>query len=230
MAKRTDGRILYVTFANNLPRVQGTFLKAMSPEVANRVDFRSLHSWAQEFLHARGVSVRLHGDKAETAFSLAWKHVGRGSHLAEIDPRPGYWREEIDHVIKGRGVTTFEEYASVPRRRRRTNLRRAHRQAVWKLYEAYESRRVERGVHDFNDVLSLALAEATRHADRSPYAAVIVDEVQDLTLVASASCTLSSATHPTGCCWSVTASRPYTQADSASPRRASTSAVTAGRC
>ncbi|KAA6213352.1 NERD nuclease [Streptomyces albofaciens JCM 4342] len=183
LAKRTDGRILYVTFANNLPRVQGTFLKAMSPEVANRVDFRSLHSWAQEFLHARGVSVRLHGDKAETAFSLAWKHVGRGSHLAEIDPRPGYWREEIDHVIKGRGVTTFEEYASVPRRRRRTNLRRAHRQAVWKLYEAYESRRVERGVHDFNDVLSLALAEATRHADRSPYAAVIVDEVQDLTLV-----------------------------------------------
>ncbi|MFH8753091.1 UvrD-helicase domain-containing protein [Streptomyces rimosus] len=183
LAKRTGGRILYVTFANNLPRVQGTFLKTMSPAVADRVDFRSLHSWAQEFLHARGVPVRLHGDKAETAFSLAWKHVGRGSRLAEIDPRPGYWREEIDHVIKGRGITTFEEYASVPRRRRRTVLRRAHRQAVWELYEAYESRRTERGVHDFNDVLSLALAEARRHADRSPYTSVIVDEVQDLTLV-----------------------------------------------
>ncbi|KOG51598.1 NERD nuclease [Streptomyces griseoflavus] len=183
LAKRTGGRILYVTFANNLPRVQGTFLKAMSPAVADRVDFRSLHSWAQEFLHARGVPVRLHGDKAETAFSLAWKYVGRGSRLAEIDPRPGYWREEIDHVIKGRGITTFEEYASVPRRRRRTVLRRAHRQAVWELYEAYESRRTERGVHDFNDVLSLALEEARRHADRSPYTSVIVDEVQDLTLV-----------------------------------------------
>ncbi|OAR22059.1 NERD nuclease [Streptomyces sp. ERV7] len=183
LARRTGGRILYVTFANNLPRVQGTFLRAMSPEVADRVDFRSLHSWAQEFLHERGVPVRLHGDKAETAFSLAWKHIGRDSRLAEIDPAPGYWHEEIDHVIKGRGITTFEQYATVPRRRRRTSLRRSHRQAVWELYEAYESLRVERGVHDFNDVLSLALAEAARHTDQPPYGAVIVDEVQDLTLV-----------------------------------------------
>ncbi|AYG82784.1 Putative ATP-dependent DNA helicase YjcD [Streptomyces hundungensis] len=183
LAKRTSGRILYVTYANNLPRVQGTFLRTMAPAVADRVVFRSLHSWAQEFLQERGVPVRLHGDKAETAFSLAWKHVGRGSRLAEIDPAPGYWRDEIDHVIKGRGITTFEEYAIVPRRRRRTSLRRSHREAVWALYEAYESLRVERGVHDFNDVLALALAEAGRPSTRSPYAAVIVDEVQDLTLV-----------------------------------------------
>lgn len=183
LARRTSGRILYVTFANNLPRVQGTFLKSMSPAVADRVDFRSLHSWAQEFLQERGVKVRLHGDKAETAFSLAWKHVGRESRLAEIDPAPVYWHEEIDHVIKGRGITTFEEYATVPRRRRRATLRQPHRQAVWALYEAYESLRTERGVHDFNDVLSLALAEAARHTDQPRYAAVIVDEVQDLTLV-----------------------------------------------
>ncbi|WP_329302308.1 UvrD-helicase domain-containing protein [Streptomyces sp. NBC_00659] len=127
--------------------------------------------------------MRLHGDKAETTFSLAWKHVGRDSRLAEIDPAPIYWREEIDHVVKGRGITTFEEYATVPRRRRRASLRRPHRQAVWELYEVYESLRIERGVHDFNDVLSLALTEASRHTDRLPYTAVIVDEVQDLTLV-----------------------------------------------
>ncbi|GHC56336.1 nuclease-related domain-containing DEAD/DEAH box helicase [Streptomyces flavofungini] len=183
LARRTSGRILYVTFANNLPRVQGTFLKTMSPAVADRVDFRSLHSWAREFLQEGGVQVRLHGDKAETAFSLAWKHVGRDSRLAEIDPAPGYWREEIDYVIKGRGITAFEEYTTVPRRRRRASLRRPHREAVWALYEAYESLRIERGVHDFNDVLTLALAEATRRTDGPHYAAVIVDEVQDLTLV-----------------------------------------------
>ncbi|MEV6393920.1 UvrD-helicase domain-containing protein [Streptomyces sp. NPDC051907] len=183
LAQRTTGRILYVTFANNLPRVQSTFLKAMSPAVADRVDFRSLHSWAQEFLHDCGVPVRLHGDKAQTAFSLAWKHVGRDSCLAEIDPAPGYWKEEIDYVVKGRGIASFEEYATVPRRRRRASLRRPHRQAVWTLYEAYEALRAERGVHDFNDVLSLALTEARRRAGERRYAAVIVDEVQDLTLV-----------------------------------------------
>ncbi|MFE6779468.1 UvrD-helicase domain-containing protein [Streptomyces sp. NPDC057702] len=183
LARRTTGRLLYVTYANNLPRVQGTFLATMSPAVADRVDFRSLHSWAREFLRERGVPVRLHGEKAATAFSLAWKRVGRDSRLAEIDPAPGYWEEEIGYVIKGRGLTTFEEYATVPRRRRRTSLRRPHREAVWALYEAYEALRVERGVHDFNDVLSLALAEATRATDRPRYAGVIADEVQDLSLV-----------------------------------------------
>lgn len=183
LARRTTGRILYVTFANNLPRVQATFLHAMSPSVADRVDFRSLHSWAQDFLHDCDVPVRLHNAKAQTAFSLAWKHVGRDSRLSEIDPGPVYWKEEIDYVIKGRGITSFEEYATVPRRRRRASLRRPHRQAVWDLYEDYEARRTERGVHDFNDVLSLALSEARRRTGEQRYAAVIVDEVQDLTLV-----------------------------------------------
>ncbi|MGW2037259.1 UvrD-helicase domain-containing protein [Streptomyces virginiae] len=183
LARRTTGRILYVTFANNLPRVQSTFLRTMAPSVADRVDFRSLHSWAQEFLQERGVQVRLSGDKAETAFSRAWTHVGRESRLAQIDPGHLYWREEIDYVIKGRGLTRFEEYANVVRRRRRAGLHRTQRQSVWELYEEYEARRHERGVHDFNDVLSMALAEASGEQGPPPYAAVIVDEVQDLTLV-----------------------------------------------
>ncbi|MFD8885826.1 UvrD-helicase domain-containing protein [Streptomyces erythrochromogenes] len=186
LARRTTGRILYVTFANNLPRVQSTFLRTMAPAVAGRVDFRSLHSWAQEFLQERGVPVRLNGDKAETAFSLAWKNLGRGSRLVQIDPGPAYWREEIDYVIKGRGLTRFEEYAVVVRKRRKAGLHRTQRQSVWELYEEYEARRRERGVHDFNDVLSLALGEVSRETeDRGgpPYAAVVVDEVQDLTLV-----------------------------------------------
>lgn len=168
LARRTTGRILYVTFANNLPRVQSTFLRTMAPAVADRVDFRSLHSWAQEFLQERGIPVRLHRDKAETAFSLAWKNVGRESRLVALDPAPTYWREEIDYVIKGRGLTSFEEYATVHRRRRKASLHRTHRQSVWELYEAYESLRGERGVHDFNDVLSFALAEASRRARTAP--------------------------------------------------------------
>ncbi len=183
LAQRTTKRVLYVTFANNLPRVQSSLLRIMSPSAADRMDFRSLHAWARDFLRERDIPVRLDVGRAETAFSLAWKHVGRDSCLAEIDPAPGYWREEIHHVIKGRGLTTFPQYAAVRRHRRLTSLRRPHREAVWALYERYERIRVEREVHDFGDVLSLALVEAGRRPERSPYAAVVVDEVQDLTLV-----------------------------------------------
>ena len=178
LAQRTNGRVLYVTFANNLPRVQRTFLTSMSPSLADRVEFSSLHSWAQEYLRTRGVATRLHREKATTAFSHAWMRAGRESCLTEVESDHRYWQEEIDHVIKGRGITTFEEYAHL----RRTSLRRAHREAVWSLYEAYEANRRASGVHDFNDVLALALAEA-QEADSPLYAAVVVDEVQDLTLV-----------------------------------------------
>ncbi|MGW2189503.1 UvrD-helicase domain-containing protein [Streptomyces sp. NPDC001719] len=183
LAQRTSGRVLYVTFAKNLPRVQGTFLRTMAPAVAHRVDFRSLHAWAQEFLHERGIASRLHKEKADTAFSLAWKGVGRDSCLGAIEAPPGYWQDEIRYVIKGRGITAFDEYAVLPRRRRSTSLRRTHREAVWALYEEYERIRKDREVHDFDDILALALEEARAHPERSPYGAVVVDEVQDLSLV-----------------------------------------------
>lgn len=182
LAQRTTGRVLYVTFASNLPRVQQTFLSSLAPHVAGRVDFHSLHAWALEYVRSRGVQVNLSAEKAETAFSLAWRRVGRESVLAELVPQPQYWHDEITYVIKGRGVTAFADYVAVRRRGRHTMLRRPHKEAVWALYEAYEANRTERGVHDFNDVLSLALAEV-RSGALAPYAAVIADEVQDLTLV-----------------------------------------------
>jgi superfamily I DNA/RNA helicase len=58
-----------------------------------------------------------------------------------------------------------------------------HREAAWLLYEEYELLREERGVGDFNDVLLAALAELKKRPADPPYSAVIVDEVQDLTLV-----------------------------------------------
>ncbi|QLE75241.1 NERD nuclease [Streptomyces rectiverticillatus] len=183
VAQRTTGRVLYVTFANNLPRVQSTFLRTMAPAVADRVDFSSLHAWAGQFLRDRGVAGRLDPDKAVDAFSRAWQSHGRGTVLETLDPVPRYWQEEIDYVVKGRGITAFEQYATLRRVRRRTNLRRAHREAVWALYEEYERNRTGKGVHDFNDILALALDEALAHPGATPYTSVIVDEVQDLTLV-----------------------------------------------
>ncbi|GAA3063247.1 hypothetical protein GCM10020000_53280 [Streptomyces olivoverticillatus] len=86
LAQRTTGRILYVTFANNLPRVQSTFLREMSPAVADRIEFRSLHSWSLKFLEERRIPHRLHGDRARTAFNLAWSHRGRDSILSALEP------------------------------------------------------------------------------------------------------------------------------------------------
>ncbi|MFF7244294.1 UvrD-helicase domain-containing protein [Embleya sp. NPDC008237] len=183
LAQRGTGRILYVTFANNLPRVQGTLFRVMAPRVAERVDFRSLHAWARELLAERGVRVRLDSGTADTAFGLAWLRSRREGRLPELSPSPKYWQDEIEYVIKGRGITDFAQYAALPRRGRKTLLRRSDREAVWALYELYEQFRIERDVHDFGDVLRMALEEVRREPGRTSYTSVIVDEVQDLTLV-----------------------------------------------
>ncbi|MBO2451221.1 UvrD-helicase domain-containing protein [Actinomadura barringtoniae] len=183
LAERTPGKLLYVTFVNNLPRVQGQLFSRLAPVSTDRVEFTSLHGWAQRFLAERGVKVCLSSERAETAFSLAWMRAGLDSALVDIESSPFYWREEIDHVIKGRGLTSLEEYRTVPRHGRRTALQTEHREAAWLLYEEYELLLSERGVQDFNDVLLGALAELQAEPMEPPYGAVIVDEVQDLTLI-----------------------------------------------
>ncbi len=155
LAELSTRPILYVTFVKNLPRVQRQLFQRL----------------------------RLNSEKAEDAFSLAWKGAGRDSLLVDVDPNPDYWREEINRVIKGRGLTSLEEYRAVQRYGRRTALQPAHREAAWLLYEEYELLRRTRGVDDFNDVLLAALEELRRRPLDRPYASVIVDEVQDLTLV-----------------------------------------------
>jgi superfamily I DNA/RNA helicase len=96
-----------------------------------------------------------------------------------------YWRDEIDYVIKGRGITAFEVYASLRRVGRRTSLKPGHRELVWEIYTNYESQLREQGVIDFNDQINIALAEVTEHPLDVPYSAVIADEVQDLSCQAA---------------------------------------------
>ncbi|WP_106396245.1 nuclease-related domain-containing DEAD/DEAH box helicase [Actinocorallia populi] len=182
LAARSTGRVLYMTFANNLPRVQEQFHRRMSPGTAGRVDFTSLHGWALTFLAERGVKANLDVVKAETAFSLAWKRFGSYSALTEMDPSPSYWRDEIDYVIKGRGLASLEEYRLLARHGRRTALLGRHREAAWLLYEEYELLRAQKGVHDFNDVITMALKELRERPREPAYSAVVVDEVQDLSL------------------------------------------------
>jgi superfamily I DNA/RNA helicase len=97
------------------------------------------------------------------------------------DPR--YWRDEIDHVIKARGIREFPEYAGAERRAREVALRREHREDVWDLFVAYQDRLADAGLLDFNDVLAMAVDEVGQRPPEPGYAAVIVDEVTDLNLL-----------------------------------------------
>ncbi|MDH6181360.1 hypothetical protein M2152_001542 [Microbacteriaceae bacterium SG_E_30_P1] len=174
-----DDRVLVTTFVKSLPAVQQTLMQRMAPAVADRIDFMSAHAFALRLLKARGIPCSLDPKAASQAFDEAWRAVGVPGPLAKIDPNHVYWNDELQHVIKGRTITRFEDYANLARTGRKRILRLEQRRAVWELYTDYQRRLRERRVHDFGDVISMASA-SVRDAPLERYRAVIVDEAQDL--------------------------------------------------
>lgn len=183
------GRILFTTYVKTLPAVMSNLLRRLAPEAAERVDFVHVHGFASRILRERGVSLNLNGRKASATLKQAWKELvpdaqkrliarakagGAGSGIE-------YWQEEVESVIKGRGLSAFDQYADCARPGRMIRLNIDDRRAVWTLYRDYDRLMRDAGLHDFNDQVLLAEA-SLRKQPLEGYAAVIVDEAQDLSL------------------------------------------------
>ncbi|MFC4373622.1 UvrD-helicase domain-containing protein [Nocardia halotolerans] len=185
-ARRSTGRLLFTTLVKSLPPCQESAFARLLPDSAGRTEFKSLHSWAQAFLAERGIARKMELTRADTAFNLAWARIGKSGPLAGISTDRSYWREEVDRVIKGRGLPAtdagFDGYAEVDRRGRRVSLRTGQRRHVWELYRAYESYRTQRQCFDGNDIITAALDELRARPLPRPYAMVVVDEMQDMTV------------------------------------------------
>jgi len=179
LARSRPGRVLVTTYVKSLPAVLSTLLKRMAPDVSDRVDFVNVHAFARRLLSERGETCVLDPKKATAAFDAAWREVGMPGPLGRLDQSSRYWKDEIDHVIKGRGITTFEPYADLARTGRRRQLRVEQRRAMWELYVNYDERMHAAHIHDFSDVITLANA-SLRKRPLDTYSAVIVDEAQDL--------------------------------------------------
>src|SRR5690606_21740773 len=168
-----------------LPVVLGNLLKRLAPDVADRVDFTGVHGFAGRVLRERGVRTNLQPRQASAALRRAWGGLDAQlrDRLLERAGEAGfeYWQEEVTNVIKGRGFTSFDEYANCARPGRLVRLNVDDRRAVWALYRGYDSLLREEGIHDFNDLVLLAEAALSREP-LTDYAAVIVDEAQDLSL------------------------------------------------
>lgn len=183
LARTTGGRVLVTSYVRTLPKVLESLLRRLAPDVVDLVEFRSVHSLATEVLISRGQRLPVDADAASRLLDDLWRRHGAEGPLGRVDPHVGYWREEIASVLKGRGITRFEDYADLPRTGRARPLNREQRAAMWDLYVEYERELRARGIADWQDVVLEADASlADEPLER--YRAVIVDEVQDLSCVA----------------------------------------------
>lgn len=186
-AKTNPGRLLFTSFVKTLPTYHESAFTRLAPQAGERAEFTGLHAWTLRFLNRRGVSYHLGDDDAyEDAFARAWtkaRHVLGGIKDTEYQ----YWKDEVDRVIKGRGLTTLDAYKAVRRSGREgVSLGPNQRKEVWDLfYQQYQARLAGRGIDDFNDVVGKAIDELRDRPldDSEDYALVVVDEVQDFTLM-----------------------------------------------
>jgi hypothetical protein len=181
LAERSSGRVLVTSFVRTLPRVHRSLFDRMAPGLGDQVEFASLHQWAMRLLRDRGLTTPVDDPGSRTAFNLAWTHVGRDAGLGSLAVSNGYWRDEIVSVIKGRGIADPEAYYALNRIGRRTALLPSTRKAVWDLFVEYERIKSERGIWDWADVI-LQARESAAEEPVEGYSAVIVDEVQDLSV------------------------------------------------
>ena len=183
LARQPNARVLVLSFGKTLSAVHGELFRRIAPDLASKVEFATVHGFAMHLLHRQGLSCPLDGERALVCFDDAWEEVGTTSVLARADVPRTYWLEEISRVIKGRNISSFDDYRNLERLGRRVPLQTGHRAAVWALYEAYRSHLARAGVCDHDDLLSRALEAITARPGRNRYTSVIVDEVQDLTVV-----------------------------------------------
>ncbi len=183
LARAGSGPVLFTTFVRTLPPVLSTLFQRLAPDVADRVEFVHLHGWARRFLAERGVEYQVDANRADGAFRSAWnEHSAPRTVLGDSGLGARFYREEVDWVVRGRGLKDLEEYLALARNGRGTPLSAERRRAVWALSETYAKGLRRKGYVDPNDLLTRALAELEGGAE-SPFRSVIVDEAQDLTEV-----------------------------------------------
>lgn len=181
-AEGRDEPVLFTTYIKSLPPVFEALFGRL-PGTDGGVEFVNVDKLAFQVCREAGDKPFVNTKNVEAAFAAAHRAVVTdGSLIEQLGLTRGYLREEVTAVIKGRGIRSLDEYLKIERTGRRTPFSEAVRREVWALHEAWAAEAAQRKTVDFPDIV----LRARDHARRAPaprYAAAIVDEAQDLTLV-----------------------------------------------
>lgn len=175
-------KVLFTTFINSLPPVFEHLYERIPGTRRGDVAFINVDKLASAVCKTSRVSCVTDRNAINAAFASAYKAtVKPGSPIANARLTRQYMREEIQAVIKGRGIKSLDEYLDVERTGRSTRFGRPLREQAWELHEAWNEQMAKRGTVDFADRIHLAMLLAQSQPPR--YRAAIIDEAQDITMI-----------------------------------------------
>ncbi len=173
----SPGRVLFTTFTRNLATdIRANLTKICSPEELQRIEVIHLDGWVMTFLKGQGLQVRVFNDEArDSCWSLAMDVADTSLGLDER-----FYREEWKDVVLAQGCRSRDEYLMARRVGRGTRLSRPQRAQIWPVFDAVRAEFRQRGLWEPEEAKQIA-ADLIHKAAGSPlYAAVVVDEAQDL--------------------------------------------------
>jgi superfamily I DNA/RNA helicase len=176
-----DAKILFTTFLSSLPPVFEALYNRIPQSVPGAVEFINIDKLAARLCREGKLSVKPDEKAADAAFATAWKEIVVAATPLDRDQvTKTYVKEEIDSVIKGRNLSSVEEYLDLERTGRKTPLQPPYRKQIWELRVRYDELLRQRQVIDFADLRIHALRIAAGEPAR--YRAAVIDEAQDLSL------------------------------------------------
>ena len=177
------GRVLFTTFTRNLATdIRANLTKICSPEQLQRIEVIPLDGWVMNFLKSQGLQVRVFNDEArESCWSMAMDVADTSLGLANR-----FYQEEWQEVVLAQGCRSRDDYLVARRVGRGTRLNRDQRSRIWPVFDAVRAEFRQRGLWEPEEAKQIA-ADLLTQPGRAPlYAAVVVDEAQDLDLASFA--------------------------------------------
>ena len=171
-----EGRILFTTFARNLATdIENNLRSICSLDEMSRIEVANLDRWVVRFLRGRRYEFQVEFGRNREAWQRALD-----LKPPDLDLSDSFYEDEWEQVIQAKGVVNEQVYRHVSRVGRGTRLGRSARVRVWPVFEEYRAQLAERGLKEVDDAYRDAAALLGDDGAGSGYAAVVVDEAQDM--------------------------------------------------
>jgi superfamily I DNA/RNA helicase/Txe/YoeB family toxin of Txe-Axe toxin-antitoxin module len=181
----TNMKVLFLTYGNRLPGVMMYLFEKLVGVESREIDSIeciTIHQLCSRLLRDAGYHPSVDEELCENALDLSISRTKQGFKLPALFNRPvQFFQDEIRYAIKGRGISSLEQYLKLNRTGRGTALNPSERQAMFTVYQAYESELKLAGKCDWDDFILDTIGAIDRgEIDDLPYAHIIMDEIQDL--------------------------------------------------
>ena len=177
-------KVLVTTFTTTLAKDIEANLKTLCPEhvmgSSSRIEVINLDRWGSQYLKKKLFDRRVATSSEDhSKINDLWLEVfdtyQLPAGLTEV-----FVKAEWEHIIQAKGLVDLPAYLKISRAGRGTPLNRSKRKELWNIFALYRAKLVQSGLVERDDVYREVIPLLQGEPGKLGYAAVIVDEAQDM--------------------------------------------------